>query len=43
MWGPDKQAKVFPNLVSISPIYLIKKFQKFDSACSVHDTAKSKF
>ena len=35
IWAPDKQAKVFSNSVSISPRYLITKFEKIDSAvCS---------
>ena len=37
IWTLDKQAKVFSNLVSISPRYLITKFEKFDSpVCMTH-------
>ena len=32
IWAPDKQGKVFSNLVSFSVRYSIAKFEKFDSA-----------
>ena len=32
IWAPDEQAKVCSNSVSISPRYLITKFEKFDFA-----------
>ena len=39
IWAPDKQAKVFSNLVSISPWYSITKFEKFN--CAVCTTLRS--
>ena len=39
IWVSDKQAKVFLNLVSILPRYLITKFEKFDSAVCMRHTA----